>query len=68
MWPIQKSRSDATLEPIIEASFKAPDLENALTGHAKLMKLLQDRGWFLAEDALKTKLIMERYGETAWHI
>ena len=61
MWPIRKSKEDASLEPIVEASFKTPDLEKALEGRAKLVKFLQDRDWLLAEDSLKTKLIMDRY-------
>jgi hypothetical protein len=69
VWPIRKSKKDASLEPIVEASFKTPGLQKALEGRAKLIKVLQDtttnssRDWFLAEDSLKTKLIMERYGE-----
>lgn len=61
VWPIRVSKDDATLVPIVEASFKTPDFKKALEGHAKLIKFVQDKGWFLAEDSLKTKLIMERY-------
>ncbi|KYK58872.1 hypothetical protein DCS_05890 [Drechmeria coniospora] len=68
VWPIRKSKTDASLELIVEASFKTPDLEKALEGRAKLVEFLQKRGWFLAEDSLKTKLIMERYGEITVHI
>lgn len=64
VWPIRKSKTDSTLEPIVEASFKTPDLSKALDGRTKLADLLQSKGWFLARDSLKTKLIMERYGET----
>jgi len=65
MWPIRKSKIAASLEPIVEASFKTPDLKKALEGRANLVEFLRDRAWFLAEDSLKTKLIMERYGEIA---
>jgi len=68
VWPIRKSKTDASLEPIVEASFKTPDLKKALEGRAKLVEFLQNRGWFLAEDSLKTKLIMERYGEITPHL
>ncbi|EON69911.1 hypothetical protein W97_09175 [Coniosporium apollinis CBS 100218] len=68
VWPIRKSKTDASLEPIVEASFKTPDFEKALEGRAKLMEFLQNRGWFLAEDSLRTKLIMERYGEITPHV
>ncbi|KAJ9663313.1 hypothetical protein H2198_000830 [Neophaeococcomyces mojaviensis] len=63
VWPIRKSKTDGTFEPIVEASFKTKKLEKAQEGRAKLVKLLQDKGWFLAANSLKTKLIMERYGE-----
>jgi hypothetical protein len=65
VWMIQKSKTDTSLEPIVEASFKNPDLEKAMEGRDELVQFLQnrDRDWFLAEDSLKTKLIMERYGE-----
>jgi len=65
VWPIRKSKTDATLVPIVEASFKADDLRAALEGRAKLVDLVQKRGWFLDEDSLKTRLIMDRYGEAA---
>jgi len=64
VWPIRKSWMDASLEPIVEASFKAPDLKKALEGRTNLVDFMQNAGWFLAEDSLRTKLIMERYGET----
>ncbi|KIW22558.1 uncharacterized protein PV07_10846 [Cladophialophora immunda] len=62
VWPIRKSKEDATLEPIVEASFKTSDLQKALKAREKIVELLQKKGWFLAKDSLKTKLIMERYG------
>ena len=68
VWPIRKSKTDASLEPIVEASFKTPDLTEALKGRDKLIGLLQDNGWLLTEDSLKTKLIMERYGESIAHL
>lgn len=66
VWLIRKNKTDASLEPIVEASFKTADLERAMEGRDKLVEFLQnrDRSWFLAEDSLKTKRIMERYGET----
>lgn len=64
VWPIRKSKTDESLELIVEASFKTPDLQKAVEGHASLEKFLRERGWFLEEDSLKTKLIMERYGDT----
>ncbi|KAK5313960.1 hypothetical protein LTR70_007382 [Exophiala xenobiotica] len=64
VWPIRKSRDDASLELIVEASFKTPDFQKAVEGHANLERFLRERGWLLEEDSLKTKLIMERYGVT----
>ncbi|KIW20747.1 hypothetical protein PV08_01325 [Exophiala spinifera] len=67
VWPIRKSKTDASLEYIVEASFKADTLQEAVEGRDKLIKVLQDdsigRDWFLPGDSLRTKLIMERYGE-----
>ncbi|KAH0829260.1 hypothetical protein AYO21_09786 [Fonsecaea monophora] len=62
VWPIRKSETDATLEPIVEVSFKTPDVQKALEGRAKILELFQKKGWLLPEDSSKTKLIMERYG------
>ncbi|EXJ74636.1 uncharacterized protein A1O5_02933 [Cladophialophora psammophila CBS 110553] len=62
VWPVRKRRTDASLEPIVEASFKTSDLKKALEGRARLIKSLQKRAWLLEKDSLKTKLIMERYG------
>ena len=61
VWPIRKSTEDASLEPIVEASFKANNMKQALEGKAKLEKTLETEGWFLPEDSLKTKLVMDRY-------
>lgn len=63
VWPIRTSTIDATLVPIVEASFKADTLQEALVGRNKLVEFVQGKGWFLAKDSLKTKLIMERYGK-----
>ncbi|KAH8722629.1 hypothetical protein GQ44DRAFT_774887 [Phaeosphaeriaceae sp. PMI808] len=62
VWLIRTSKTDPALVPIVEASFKTPDLEKALKGRAKLIDALEKPGWFLPGDALRTKLIMERYG------
>jgi hypothetical protein len=64
VWSMRKSKEDETLVPIVEASFKTPDLIQALGGRAKLQAFLNDNNWFLPEDSLRTKLIMERYGQT----
>ena len=46
-----------------EASFKATEAKAAFEGQAKLTEFVRGQGWFLAEDSLKTKLIMDRYGK-----
>lgn len=62
VWPIRKSKTDSTLEPIVEVSFKTDDTSKAVEDRVGLAKFAQDSGWFLPTDSLKTKLIMERYG------
>ncbi len=60
VWPVRDS--DGTgIEHIVEASFKADDYQKACDGREKLIKHLNDKGWLLERDLLKTKLIMERY-------
>jgi hypothetical protein len=61
VWPIRKSKTDASIKYLVEASFKTPSSEKALDGLNKLAGFLQKKGWFLPDDSLKTKLIMERY-------
>ncbi|GAB1210283.1 hypothetical protein APSETT445_009074 [Aspergillus pseudonomiae] len=49
------------IEYIVEASFKTKSRETASLELDNLAAFLQNRGWFLPEDVLKTQLIMERY-------
>jgi hypothetical protein len=49
------------VEYIVEASFKTMDRTTASTEHDILISYLQDKGWLLEEDLLRTQLIMERY-------
>lgn len=63
VWPIQKSRTESNLEHIVEASFKSKTAQEAFEGQASLASFFQSKGWFLAQDSLKTKLIMDRYGK-----
>ncbi|OBT83332.1 hypothetical protein VE02_08694 [Pseudogymnoascus sp. 03VT05] len=60
VWPI-KAASGSGIEYIVEASFKTDTSSDASTKQTQLMNLLQSKGWFLAQDSLKTQLIMERY-------
>lgn len=60
VWPI-KAASGSGIEYIVEASLKTDTSSDASTKQTQLMNLLQNKGWFLAQDSLKTQLIMERY-------
>jgi hypothetical protein len=60
VWPILNAAGTGT-EDVVEASFKTTSASTASTKKAALQSLLQSKGWFLAQDSLKTQLIMERY-------
>ncbi|KAF3190630.1 hypothetical protein TWF788_008151 [Orbilia oligospora] len=60
VWPI-KDAAGTGIEYIVEASFKANSRTTAATKQADLIALLTNKGWFLAQDSLKTQLIMDRY-------
>ena len=61
VWPIKKRKGGTDIEHIVEASFKTPSLTTALEKRCKLEAFLQSKDWLLAQDSLKTSLIMERY-------
>lgn len=63
LWKIRKSTTDSTLEPIVEASFKADTFQEVLEGRASMTKFLKSSGWLLQRDSLKTKLVMDRYAQ-----
>jgi hypothetical protein len=60
VWPILNCARTG-MEYIVEASFKTDSHAVASTEHGSFITFLQDKGWFLAQDSLKTQLIMERY-------
>lgn len=60
VWPIQNAAGTG-IEYVVEASFKTDTESDAAAKQALLAAYLQSQGWFLAEDSLKTSLIMERY-------
>jgi hypothetical protein len=60
VWPILNAAGTGT-EYIVEASFKTTSETTASTKHDALITYLQTQGWFLAQDSLKTQLIMDRY-------
>lgn len=63
VWPIRKAKDDPSLENIVEASFKTDETRDAVEGRAELAAFATEQGFFLPQDSLKTKLIMERYGQ-----
>lgn len=60
VWPITNAAGTGT-EYIVEASFKTTSRTTAATKHDELIAYLQNQSWFLAQDSLKTQLIMDRY-------
>jgi hypothetical protein len=60
VWPILDAAGTGT-EDVVEASFKTASRATASAEHDSLIAYLQRRGWLLAQDSLKTQLIMDRY-------
>lgn len=60
VWPILNAYGTGT-DYIVEASFKTKSETTASAKHDELQAYLIARGWFVAEDSLKTQLIMDRY-------
>lgn len=60
VWPIKNAAGTGT-EYVVEASFKTTSATTASAKHDELIAYLQSKGWFLAQDSLKTQLIMDRY-------
>ncbi|ORY13690.1 hypothetical protein BCR34DRAFT_561529 [Clohesyomyces aquaticus] len=60
VWPI-KDAAGTGIEYIVEASFKVDTVSVASAKHDELVTFLTSKGWFLAQDSLKTQLIMDRY-------
>ncbi|KAJ2906753.1 hypothetical protein MKZ38_010744 [Zalerion maritima] len=60
VWPIL-NETGTGVEYLVEASFKVDTESNAATKQASLETYLTNQGWFLAGDALKTSLMLERY-------
>ncbi|WP_416235457.1 hypothetical protein [Paenibacillus campi] len=60
VWPIRKADGEGT-EPVIEISFKADQYSDASKNRDQLMQALQNKGWLLPQDSLKTQLVLDRY-------
>ncbi|MBE9915193.1 hypothetical protein G8C92_14265 [Paenibacillus donghaensis] len=60
LWPIVSADGTGT-ENVVEISFKTDDYQTAASSRAKLMELLEAKGWLVPADSLKTNLVLERY-------
>ncbi|KAL2844501.1 hypothetical protein BJY01DRAFT_235267 [Aspergillus pseudoustus] len=60
VWPLLNLEGTG-IEYIVETSFKTKNRTTASLEQGNLAVLLQEKGWFLPQDSLKTQLIMERY-------
>ncbi|RYC93793.1 hypothetical protein BFJ63_vAg3431 [Fusarium oxysporum f. sp. narcissi] len=60
VWPIGQ-RASNEIDYLVEASFKTESRMTASAKHDSFISYLQDKGWFLCKDSLKTQLIMDRY-------
>lgn len=60
VWPIRTADGSGT-EPIVEISFKADEYADAASNRQKLMDYLNQEGWLVPQDSLKTQLVLDRY-------
>jgi hypothetical protein len=60
VWRIEK-RASTEIDYLVEASFKTESRMTASEKHDSFISYLQEKGWFLCKDSLKTQIIMERY-------
>jgi hypothetical protein len=60
VWPLHNS-GVMGIKYIVEASFKTKNRTIASVERCNLVAYLQSKGWFFAQDSLKTQLIIERY-------
>ncbi|OAB38904.1 hypothetical protein PGLA_19480 [Paenibacillus glacialis] len=60
VWPISLPNGSGT-EYIVEISFKTDDYQTAASKRINLMNLLNNKGWLVPADSLKTNLVLERY-------
>ncbi|KAK4172512.1 hypothetical protein QBC36DRAFT_390357 [Triangularia setosa] len=62
VWPLRSKESEAGMESIVEISFKSDNGNTAGDAHKALEIYLEEKGWLVPRDSLKTQLIMDRYG------
>ena len=64
VWAVPNANGSGT-EPMVEISFKKKEYdERAATKREKLRALLEEKGWLLKEDVLKTERILQRSGQS----
>lgn len=64
IWAVRNATNTGT-EYLVEASFKTDSTSEATSTRAELQEALEDNGWLLPQDVLRTDLIMERYAPVA---
>ncbi|WP_341279959.1 hypothetical protein [Paenibacillus sp. FSL H8-0537] len=60
IWPIRNAAGTG-VEPIVEISFKTDEYSVANTNRTALINSLNNLGWLVPADGLKTQLLLERY-------
>ncbi|CAJ0544331.1 Ff.00g035630.m01.CDS01 [Fusarium sp. VM40] len=60
VWTLRNAQGTG-YENLVEASLKTETHMDAFQKQASLISYLQGEGWFLEQDSLRTRLIMERY-------
>lgn len=60
IWPIRNAAGTG-IEPLVEISFKTTNYNNASTNRTALINSLNDKGWLIPADGLKTQLMLSRY-------
>ncbi|AJS61009.1 hypothetical protein [Paenibacillus sp. IHBB 10380] len=60
IWPIRDAAGTG-VERIVEISFKTADYNDASTNRTALINSLNDKGWLVPADGLKTQLMLNRY-------
>lgn len=60
VWPIIGANGSGT-EYVVEISFKTDDYQTAASKRTNLMNLLNNKGWLVPADSLKTNLVLDRY-------
>lgn len=60
IWPIRDAAGTG-IEPLVEISFKTADYNTASTNRTALINSLNDKGWLIPADGLKTQLMLSRY-------